>query len=75
MELTFEKALQALQEKVKNLEGGQLSLEDSLKAFEEGVGLIRFCQGHLEKADQKVSQLMQINSKGEPELKPFQTPE
>lgn len=75
MELTFEKALQTLQEKVKQLESGQLSLEDSLKSFEEGVGLIRFCQSHLEKAEQKVSQLMQINSKGEAELKPFQSSE
>ena len=36
--------LETLQETVKRLESGELSLEESLKAFEEGVKLTRLCQ-------------------------------
>lgn len=69
---TFEKAFSQLQELVKRLEGGSLSLEDSLKAFEEGVKLTRFCQESLSTAEQKVEQLVKLGADGKVHTKPFE---
>lgn len=51
---TFEEAMTRLEEIVSALEGGNLSLEDSLKLFEEGTNLAKFCNATLEKAEQKI---------------------
>lgn len=51
---TFESAMERLEDIVAGLEGGNLPLEESLAAFEEAVGLVRFCNETLEKAKQKV---------------------
>lgn len=59
--MSFEKAIVALEEIVSKLEAGTLSLEDSLKAYEEGIALSRFCAEMLENAKQRVS----ILSEGE----------
>jgi exodeoxyribonuclease VII small subunit len=69
---SFEKAFSQLQDLVKRLEGGSLSLEDSLKAFEEGVRLTRFCQESLTSAELKVEQLVKIGADGKPQTKPFE---
>ena len=66
---TFEAAMEKLQATVKRIESGELSLEDSLKHFEEGVRLTRLCQERLSAAERRVEILM--NAK--PELQPFQT--
>lgn len=50
-----------LESLVNQLESGDLSLEESLKAFESGVRLIRDCQNRLQAAEQKVSQLLEDN--------------
>lgn len=55
---SFEAALRRLEEIVETLESGELSLEDSIKIFEEGVGLTRTCSRQLEEAEQKVSTLL-----------------
>ena len=55
----FEKSITELESLVEKLEGGDLSLEDSLKAFERGVRLTRECQGALEAAETKVEILLQ----------------
>jgi exodeoxyribonuclease VII small subunit len=55
----FEKSLEQLEEIVSKMEQGQLSLEQSLSAFEEGVKLTRSCQDSLKSAEQRVSQLIQ----------------
>ncbi len=52
--LNFEKALRELETLVESMEQGDLSLEDSLKAFERGVELTRTCQKSLDEAEQKV---------------------
>lgn len=70
-EPTFESAFSQLQELVKKLEGGNLPLEESLKAFEEGVRLTRLCQESLSKAEQKVEQLMKVGADGKVQTKPF----
>ncbi|MEA5444512.1 exodeoxyribonuclease VII small subunit [Gammaproteobacteria bacterium AB-CW1] len=61
--LDFEQSLAELEGIVERLEGGELSLEESLKAFESGVGLTRQCQKALEEAEQKVSKLVGNGSK------------
>lgn len=55
----FEQSLGALQTLVERLESGDLSLEESLNAFEQGVALTRECQQALTQAEQKVSQLLE----------------
>lgn len=56
-ELKFEDGLKRLEEIVAKLESGNLSLDDSLKLFEEGVKLVRFCNERLAEAQQKVELL------------------
>ena len=60
---TFEKAIARLEEIVRNLEEGELSLGDSLKAFEEGMALSRFCSDELESAEKKVTMLEKESGK------------
>ena len=55
---TFESSIKRLEEIVHDLEKGDLSLEDSLKVFEEGMGLIKFCSERLEEVQQKVTMLV-----------------
>ena len=57
----FEQALQDLEELVTAMEEGELTLEESLKAFEKGVKLTRECQSALKNAEQKVQVLMNDN--------------
>ena len=54
----FETSLKKLEEVVRRLEGGSLSLEDSLKAFEEGVKHAAFCSKKLDEAERKVEVLL-----------------
>lgn len=56
--LDFEGSLEELDLIVSKLEDGELSLEDSLSAFERGIKLTRECQQHLSAAEQKVSLLV-----------------
>jgi exodeoxyribonuclease VII small subunit len=56
-QLGFEEALSRLEELVAELEGGDLSLEDSLRAFEQGIRLVRQCSDRLKAADLRISQL------------------
>ncbi len=58
---TFEQALTRLEEIAAGLEDGSMSLEDSLKAYEEGVALVRLCQKTLESAK------LRIREQSEPE--------
>ena len=55
----FEQSLADLQALVERLESGELSLEDSLTAFEQGIGLTRECQAALSQAEQKVQILLE----------------
>ncbi|MBK5099532.1 MAG: exodeoxyribonuclease VII small subunit [Desulfobacteraceae bacterium] len=73
-EKTFEQAMQRLEKIVQDLEGGELSLEDALKAFEEGMGLAKFCSGKLEEAEKKVTLLVQ-ESGGKHTQVPFELEE
>lgn len=55
----LEQALEDLEAIVEQLERGEMSLDDSLKAFEQGVKLTRQCQSILATAEQKVQQLIE----------------
>lgn len=57
----FEVALEELEQLVQQLEAGDLTLEDSLAAFERGVTLTRHCQSALERAQLKVQTLTQTD--------------
>ncbi len=57
-DLNFDGALKRLEEIVEQLESGQLSLEESLQVFEEGVKLSLYCQDELKKTDGQVSLLI-----------------
>lgn len=50
----FEKALQKLEKIVSDLESGDVSLEEALKKYEEGVRLSRECQSKLSQAEKKI---------------------
>ena len=55
--LNFEDSIEALENIVASLEGGDLSLEESLSTFEKGVQLTKACQRHLSQAEQKIELL------------------
>lgn len=54
----FESALKSLEEIVGKLEGGDLTLDQALTLFEEGVQVSRICSGKLEEAERKVEILI-----------------
>jgi exodeoxyribonuclease VII small subunit len=65
--MTLESAMARLEEIVKAMEDDKLSLEKSLKLYEEGIGLVSMCQGELESAKRKI-QILRMGKDGEIEL-------
>lgn len=57
-EISFEEALERLNEIVKALEHSDAPLDDSLKLFEEGVALIKRCNNQIDLAETKIKQLV-----------------
>lgn len=57
-ELKFEAALERLEEIVKKMEDGEMSLDESLKLFEEGVKLSRLCDQKLQAAERRIEILL-----------------
>jgi len=57
-QMHFEEAFKRLEVIVGNLESGDLSLEESMKLFEEGIGLTEACKSRLEDAEQKIQLLL-----------------
>ena len=68
----FETALKRLEEIVKKLENGELSLDSALQLFEEGIKLSRFCHTRLEEAERRVEILLKSSS-GQPRAVPFES--
>ncbi len=66
---TFENALTRLEQITAELEDGDLSLEKSLKKFDEGIGLVEYCNDTLTDAKAKVELLLE--KKGEITATPF----
>lgn len=73
--MEFEKKLGRLEEIVSKMESGDLSLEDSLKMFEEGVKLSRECNTQLQAAEQKVKVLLSVDAQGQATTEDFQIKE
>lgn len=67
--LPFEASLKELETLVDQMEKGDMTLEDSLKSFEQGIQLTRNCQTLLQQAEQTVQILLEEN--GEATLKPL----
>lgn len=70
----FEKSLTRLEEVVKRLESTDLSLDEAMKLFEEGVKLSRDCQKQLEEAEGRVEILLR-KADGKIQAEPFETNE
>ncbi len=68
--LSFEKALEQLEQIVHEMESGQLPLETALKKFEEGIRLSRYCSQKLEETEKKINLLIE-NRDGSISEKPF----
>ena len=73
-EMKFEEALKKLEEIVQGLESEELSLDDSLKRFEEGIKLSQICRKKLEEIEKKVQMLIKVKE-GELKAEPFNPPE
>lgn len=69
--MDFEKKLGRLEDIVGKMENGEISLEDSLKLFEEGVKLSRECNTQLNEAEQKVKLLLGVDASGEAQTRDF----
>ena len=69
-EKSFEEAITQLENVVMELEEGELSLEDALSMFEEGIELSRFCTQKLTQAEEKVERLLKT-AQGEFKTKPL----
>lgn len=73
-EIKFEEAVKKLEKIVDELESGELSLDDALRKYQEGIELSRLCTQRLESAKKKID-LLTKGKKGELELKPFEAKE
>lgn len=71
----FEASLDELEGIVRKLEGGDLSLDESLKLFENGVRLARECQERLDQAERRIDVLIRESADGNPALRDFEPEE
>ncbi|MBO5205972.1 MAG: exodeoxyribonuclease VII small subunit [Clostridia bacterium] len=62
--ISFEKALIGLEDIVKKLESGNLPLDESLELYEEAIALVKTCNERLEKAEERVRILTDVNGQG-----------
>ena len=68
---TFEQSMKQLEQIVQDLESGDLSLENAIKKFEEGIRLSKYCSKKLEETEKKISILLK-DTNGEITEAPFQ---
>lgn len=70
-EPTFEEAMAELESITRQLEDGDLGLNESLACYERGVGFLKQCHSMLEQAERKISLLTQIGEDGEARYERF----
>lgn len=70
-DMKFEDAMGELEKIVESMQDGKLPLDESIRKFEEGVGLIRICQKRLEDAEGKINMLVR-DSNGKVDEIPFE---
>jgi len=68
---TFEESILRLEEILSQLEGDKVNLATALSQFEEGVRLVKHCEGVLESARQKIEILRDVRTEGTPVSTPF----
>lgn len=68
---SFEQALSELEGRVRQLDSGELPLEQSLRMFEEGISLVRECQELLDAAERRV---IELTSAPDEPLRPQEIP-
>ena len=68
--MSFEESIVRLEDIVRSLEDGNLSLDESLSAFEEAIGLVKVCNEALENAERRVKLLVE-SVEGNMTEKPF----
>ena len=73
--MDFEKKLNRLEKIVEEMEAGDLSLDKSLKIFEEGIKLSRECHEQLDQAEQKVQTLLEVSADGSAVTEDFEETE
>lgn len=74
LEISFEDAIGRLEEIVRNMESAELTLEESLKLFEEGIKLAQFCTKKLDETEQRIELLLK-DEDGRFVIKPFPSTE
>lgn len=67
----FEQALGGLEQAVKRLESGELSLDDALACYEQGLKQIIYCRTLLDDAERRVALLTGVNGDGSPATTPY----
>ncbi len=72
-EMSYEDSLERLEEIVQRLESGKLTLDESLKLFEEGTRLTKVCQSRLTEAELRIERL--VGEGGQVEEMPSSAPE
>jgi exodeoxyribonuclease VII small subunit len=72
--IDFEKSMEELEKIVNDLESGNLTLDESIAAFERGIELSKLCQKRLEAAEERVKKLLE-KSDGEFDLELFEEEE
>jgi exodeoxyribonuclease VII small subunit len=68
---TFESSLKELESVVDKLEKGELSLEESLRLYEQGIKLVKFCSSQLDAAEKKI-EILQKELNGQMKAVPFE---
>ncbi|MDA1051007.1 MAG: exodeoxyribonuclease VII small subunit [Planctomycetota bacterium] len=69
--ISFEEALDKLEQVVRHLEDGQLGLSESLAQYEEGVRHLKHCHQALAAAERKIELLTSVNEEGNARTEPF----
>ena len=69
--IPFEQSFQDLQEIVAQLEQGQLSLDESLTKYEQGIQRLRNCYSALDQAERKIELLVELDEQGRMVTRPF----
>lgn len=68
----FEQAMSRLEEIVEKMESGDLTLEDLIVRYEEGMKLVKVCQERLASAEERIEMITR-NSAGQPVVQNFET--
>ena len=61
MEKTFEEAISELEKIVNDMDNAELPLDESMKSFEEGMKLSKYCHDVLENAEKKITMILEKN--------------